>query len=458
MKHILLGCLLYVFLSNLACAQRVFISPEIFTNAVTGLVFTSDEYGRVIDHQLYERDELPLETFISLSTGSADGPYHLSVMLRAQRNGAYSFVNPTTAVTFWHHSQDTLWSTLQPALPKPVSAPPVRGRFHLLITHETKSQKETLRQFGLLNFRGNKYDFETSSCWNYNLHKIGNFVNNGITNFRFGSGNENPHVFHVQSDDDDLYREILLPAYLSEKGDFVLDYNALPESAYPIGISLSEHDMSTLSVSATLMDGQELILGGNGPKCSMKSPFIRPVVSEPILNYKSRFEYYDLIDGKFVRTATRRKKVDFLDELSFEEIPFYPFDFNFSASIASLNLATGFEHWRLDFSLPRKISEPYGGKRKRLTYRYYEYYGESYRAPGNWSVIGTSSYPSGTVELPALPEGVLGMFFPGRSDETPGVYGISVTIESVEERITFSLRKKGQVSAPLVSSHVSGRN
>lgn len=452
MKQILLTTLLSFFVSGFAFAQRVHISSELFTNAVTALAFTSDDYGRMIDHQLYEDADLLQEDFVTLSTGTVDAPYHLSVILRAASR-PYLLATPVTAVTYWQHNQDTLWSVPQAVLPQAKRERPGRGRFHLLITHTPKPKAETLRQFGLLNFRGNKFDFETSPCGNYNLHKIGDLIKSGVTSFRFGDGSERPHVFHLQSDDDDRYREILLPAYRTDKDDFVLDYHLLPESSSPVEIALGDHAMRTLSVFATTMNDEELYLGGSGAKCPINVLSVRPVVGEPMKSYRGRFEYYDVVNDKYVRTVSRQKQVDFLDELSFSEIPFYPFDFNFLAHDAVLNLEGDFESWRLDFSLPKSATGSGGNSRP---FSYYQNYGESYRAPGNWSVVG-SSFSSGIVELPRLPAGLVGKFFPGRSELVPEVYGVSVTTESEDERITYTLRKKGSISQPLLEKHLSGR-
>ena len=141
MKQILFATLLAFALSGFACAQRVHISSELFTNAVTALAFTSDEYGRVIDHQLYEGADLMPEDFVSLSTGTVEAPYHLSVILRGVSRPNLLGV-PVTAVTYWQYEQDTLWSVQQPIKPQVKSERPSNGRFHLLITHNPTPEAE----------------------------------------------------------------------------------------------------------------------------------------------------------------------------------------------------------------------------------------------------------------------------------------------------------------------------
>jgi hypothetical protein len=461
MKQILLTCLFPLTLFSCIRAQSVHVAAEVFTNAIAAIVFTSDEYGRVIDHKLYEGSDLPEEGFVSLSTGSVAAPYHLSVILRARTSPSYLLVNPTRAVTFWHNEQDTIWTIEQTLPPESISKRREPGRFHLLITHKSQPKTEVLRQFALLNFKGNKFDFETSPCWNYNLRKIGNFGNfgnfgnDGTTSVRFDDSNEQRHIFHLQSDDDDRYRELLIPAYVLEKDNFVADYQLLVESGSPFNISLGDHAMKTISVFATTVEGEDILLGRNRAKCPADLLTVRPVVGELVESYHARFEYYDVIDDRFVQTIGRQKRVDFIDDLIFPEIPFYPFDFSFIAPDVVLNLEGNFERWRLDFTLPELEAESYGSG---AAFSYYQYYGERYRAPGNWSIIGSSNYPSGLVEVPGLPASVVGKFFHGRSDLAVEVYAVSVTTKSENEQITYTLRKKGKTSAPLLERQFSRRN
>lgn len=455
MKQTLLTALVTLLIFDSSYAQRVHISAEIFANAVTAVVFTSDEYGRVIDHRLYEGSEMPEGEFISLSTGVVEAPYHLSVIVRDPIPRSYSLVNPITAVTFWQHQRDTLWAIERAARSVARRPPSGRGRFHLLITHKPQPEEETLREFGLLNFKGNKYDVETFPCLDFNIHKIGNLVNDGVTRFRFGDGVERPHIFHLQSDDDDRYREVLLPTYHPEYDDFVLDYRSLPESGSPVNIDLGNHAMRTLSVFAYTLEGKELLLGESGAGCSSNFLEIRPVVGEPVTGYLGRYEYYDVIDNMFVRTTTRQKKADFLDELIFGEVPFYAFNFDFLAHDAVLRLEESFERWRLDFTLPEIEVAAYG---QQVFFEVYEYYGERYLAPGNWSVVGSSSYSSGLVSLPSLPAGVGKNLLFGASESEPKVYGISVTTESEGEQITYTLRRKEGISQPLLERNLLRRN